>query len=132
MNFKNNLEKLGTIGVLIFSFFSPCCFPLYVVIASTLGLSCIKFNSEWGFYVFLIMIVISLIGFIKSFHIHKSKLPLLIAIPSIILILIDYFTEITILNYSGMIGLISATIINNLKKKSEITSLIQSDNNCCK
>lgn len=121
MKFKNNIDKLGTIGLFITAIFSPCCFPVFAFIASALGLGSFELFGGWTMWIFQAMVIISLIGFYISYRKHYCTYPLLIAIPSAIAIFYgyhfndsDYYTYYI---YTGMIGLLIATIVNYYRNK---------------
>ena len=113
---KSNIDKLGTIGLFITALFSPCCFPLFAFGASALGLGNFELFGGWTKWVFQTMVLISIGGLYISYRKHFCSYPLLIAIPSgIIIFFAYYFIKIensTYLIYIGMFGLLIATIVN--------------------
>jgi hypothetical protein len=118
MKIKSNIDKFGTIGLFITALFSPCCFPLFAFGASALGLGSIELFGGWTMRIFLIMVMISIIGLIISYYKHRSLLPLLIAIPSAIVINYAFFTNSnTSLIYLGMFGILIATGVNYYRNK---------------
>jgi hypothetical protein len=118
MKIKSNIDKFGTIGLFITALFSPCCFPLLAFGASALGLGSIELFGGWTMRIFLIMVMISIIGLIISYYKHRSLLPLLIAIPSAIVINYAFFTNSnTSLIYLGMFGILIATGVNYYRNK---------------
>jgi hypothetical protein len=121
MKVASNLDKLGTVGLFITAIFSPCCFPLFAFAASALGLGSFELFGGWTMWVFQAMVLISIGGFIISYRKHRCIYPLLIAIPSGLLIFYgynfnnsDYWTYFL---YVGMIGLLVATIVNYLRNR---------------
>lgn len=118
MKIKSNIDKFGTIGLFITALFSPCCFPLFAFGASALGLGSIELFGGWTMRIFLIMVMISIIGLVISYYKHRSLLPLLIAIPSAIVINYAFFTNSnTSLIYLGMFGILIATGVNYYRNK---------------
>lgn len=118
MKIKSNIDKLGTIGLFITAFFSPCCFPLFAFGASSLGLGSFELFGGWTMWVFMIMVAISLIGFYISYTKHNCMYPLIIAIPSGGLIFYGFFANNYIsLIYIGMFGILVATIVNYYQNK---------------
>lgn len=113
---KNNIDKLGTIGLFITAIFSPCCFPFFAFGASALGLGSLEVFGGWTMRIFQIMVLISIIGLYISYRKHKYLYPMLIAIPSGLLIFFTYylsnFENPTYLIYAGMFGLFISTILN--------------------
>lgn len=121
MKINNNIDKLGTIGLFVTAFFSPCCFPLFAFAASALGLGSFELFGGWTMWIFQAMVLISIGGFIISYLKHRSSYPLLIAIPSGLLIFYgynfnnsDYWTYFL---YAGMLGLLISTIVNYYMNK---------------
>ena len=118
---KNNIDKLGTIGLFITAIFSPCCFPLFAFGASALGLGSLELFGGWTMWIFQIMVFISIIGIYISFRKHKCLYPLLIAIPSGVIIFFAYHLSksenSTYLIYAGMFGLFISTIVNYYQNK---------------
>lgn len=118
MKIKSNIDKFGTIGLFITTLFSPCCFPLFAFGTSALGLGSFELFGGWTMRIFLIMVMISIIGLIISYYKHRSLLPLLIAIPSAIVINYAFFTNSnTSLIYLGMFGILIATGVNYYRNK---------------
>ncbi|TRX04261.1 MerC domain-containing protein [Flavobacterium gawalongense] len=118
MKIINNMDKLGTVGLFTTALFSPCCFPLFAFGASTFGLGSFELFGGWTMWIFLFMVLISIIGLIISYQKHRNVFPLLIAIPSVVLIYYEYyFNSNTYFIYIGMFGLLLATGINYYRNK---------------
>lgn len=66
--------------------------------------------------IFQAMVVVSLIGFYISYRRHRCMYPLVIAIPSALLIFLSYHFDFgkhwIYFQYVGMLGLLVATIVN--------------------
>jgi len=133
---KLQLDRLGTIGMILTAALSPCCFPLFGFALTAAGLGSFEIFGGWTMWVFQAMVLLSLIGFYLSYKQHLNKYPLAIAIPSALLIFYAYhFNDssywITLL-YIGMFGLLAATIWNfyrvRLHKKSK--PILQSTITC--
>jgi MerC mercury resistance protein len=115
---NSNIDKLGTIGLFLTALFSPCCFPLFAFGASALGLGSFELFGGWTMWIFLIMVIVSIIGFYISYQKHKCLYPLLIAIPSAILIFYGFFANSnTYFIYVGMFGILIATGVNYYRNK---------------
>ncbi|HSD06164.1 MAG TPA: MerC domain-containing protein [Flavobacterium sp.] len=113
MKIKNNIDKLGTLGLFFTALFSPCCFPLFAFVASAFGLGSFELFGGWTMWIFQIMILISIAGLIISFRKHHKFYPLLFAIPSGIVILYGYYFSYDFYHiYVGMFGLLIATVMN--------------------
>jgi hypothetical protein len=121
MKLTNNVDKLGTIGLFITAIFSPCCFPLFAFGASALGLGSFELFGGWTMWVFQVMALISIGGFIITYRKHRCTYPLLIAIPRGLLIFYGYnFNDSdywTYFIYTGMFGLLIATVVNFCRNK---------------
>lgn len=118
MKLKSNVDKLGTIGLFITALLSPCCFPLFAFGASTLGLGSFELFGGWTMWIFLIMVLVSIIGFYISYQRHKCLYPLFIAIPSAFLIFYGFFANSdTSFIYLGMFGILMATGVNYYRNK---------------
>lgn len=116
MKLTANMDKIGTVGILLTAVFSPCCFPLFAFAASALGLGSFELFGGFTKWVFQAMVLISVAGLYLSYRKHRCFYPLLIAIPSGLLILYGYhFSKSdywTYFLYAGMTGLLGATIWN--------------------
>ncbi len=116
MKITKNIDKLGTIGLFITAIFSPCCFPLFAFIASALGLGSFELFGGWTMWVFQAMVIVAIFGLYISYRKHKCLYPLLVAIPSGLLIFYGYHFNSsdywTYFLYAGMFGLLAATIWN--------------------
>ena len=118
MKFKLNLDKFGVIGLFITVLFSPCCFPLFSFGASILGLGSFELFGGWTMWVFLIMVLLSILGLYISYLKHASLRPLIIAAPSALLIFFGFITNSNIqFIYTGMFGILIATGINYYQNK---------------
>lgn len=110
------VDKIGTIVLFMTAIASPCCFPLFGFVLAAFGLGSFELFGGWTMWVFLGLVLISLLGLSFSYHKHKYIWPLLIAIPSAILIYYSYlFIDAdywTILLYTGMFGLLLASVLD--------------------
>lgn len=121
MKLQKNIDKIGTIGIFLTAIFSPCCFPLFAFAASALGLGSFELFGGWTMWVFQAMSVISIIGLYISYRQHRCMYPLLIAIPSVLLILYGYHINESehwvYFLYAGMLGLMVATGVNYYRNR---------------
>lgn len=116
-----NIDQFGTVGLFITAIFSPCCFPLFAFGASALGLGSFELFGGWTMWIFQAMVLISIAGLVVSYFKHRCMYPLLIAIPSGLLIFYgchfnnsNYWTYFL---YAGMFGLLAATYWNYKRNK---------------
>jgi hypothetical protein len=122
MKLNNNIDKLGAVGIFFTALFSPCCFPLFAFAASAFGLGSFELFGGWAMWIFQAMILISIIGLIISYRKHRSLYPLLLAIPSVIVILYGYYFSSNFYPiYIGMFGVLIATGVNYYCNKSSLT-----------
>lgn len=115
MRVKNlKLERIGMVGFVFTALASPCCFPLFGVILTALGLGSFELFGGMTMYVFLAFVVLAFLGSIFSFLYHKKLFVLLLCITSVTLIFYNYFFDVESFNtlYFGMIGLIIVSILN--------------------
>lgn len=116
MKLGNNIDKLGTAGLVITALFSPCCFPLFAFAASALGLGSFELFGGWTMWVFLAMVLISIAGHYISYRKHHFIYPLLVAIASGLVVFYGYYLNDsnywTYFLYLGMSGLFIATTWN--------------------
>lgn len=119
MKITNHIDKLGTFGLFITALFSPCCFPLFAFGASALGLGSFELFGGWTMWVFQAMVVVSIWGLYISYLKHRCMYPLLTAVPSGLLVFYGYYfsDEPIYFFYSGMFGLLAATIWNYQRNK---------------
>ena len=107
------MDKIGTIGLFLTALLSPCCFPMFAVIASTFGLGMFEPFGGWAMYVFKFLVLISLIGFVIAYLNHKAKTPLVIGIISSSLIFFTFYIDFNQnIIFAGMLGLLIGTILN--------------------
>jgi len=121
MNLFKNTDKLGTAGLFITAIFSPCCFPLFAFVASALGLGSFELFGGWTMWIFQAMVLIVIGGLVISYRKHRCLYPLVVAIPSGLLIFYGYhFNDSdywTYFLYAGMFGFLVATIWNYRRNK---------------
>ena len=118
MKIKYNIDKLGTMGLFITALFSPCCFPLFAFAASAFGLGNFELFGGWTIWIFLTMVLVSIIGLIISYLIHHCLYPLMIAVPSALLIFYGFLiNNNTTFIYLGMLGIFIATGVNYYRNK---------------
>lgn len=116
-----NIDKLGTAGLFLVAIFSPCCFPLFAFAATILGLGSFELFGGWTMWILQVMVLVSIAGLIISYRKHRCSYPLLIAIPSGLLIFYGYHfnnsSNWTYFLYAGMLGFLVATYVNYYRNK---------------
>ncbi|MDP2412453.1 MAG: MerC domain-containing protein [Daejeonella sp.] len=132
MRLINNLDKIGTSGVLLTVLLSPCCFPIIAVAATVLGLGSFELFGEWTMWIFQAMVLISIIGLYISYRRHRCLYPLIAAVISGFLIIYGYHFDTSDywvhLLYAGLISLLLATIWNYRRNKLHSCCNITSNN----
>ncbi len=113
---KLHLQKIGSVGLFITAITSPCCFPLFGFILTTLGIGSFELFGEWSMKIFMLLTLMSLVGLLISYRMHRCMYALLAAVPSAILIIYSYYfidAEYWInLIYIGMFGMLIASGID--------------------
>ncbi len=108
-----SLDKLGTLGLFLTALLSPCCFPLFAVIASALGLGSFELLGGWTMWIFQGMVALSVAGLALAYRKHRFIYPLALAVVSGVLILYGYHVDESeywrYFLYAGMAGLLGAT-----------------------
>ena len=122
MHLTKSFDKIGAVGIFLTAFTSPCCFPLFGFILSALGFESFELFGSWTNYIFIGLILLSLLGLGLSYKRHKCLYPLLIAVPGIISFFYGYyfvgFENRLIFIYTGMLGILMAAVINFYKNKT--------------
>jgi hypothetical protein len=120
MNATNTLDRWGTLGLLLTALLSPCCFPLFAVMATGLGLGSFELFGGWTMWVFQALVVISIVGLVLSYRKHRSAHPLLIGVPSALVVFLGYHFSDDPANflYAGMLGLMVAAGMNYYRNRS--------------
>lgn len=117
----SNIDKFGTGGLFLTAILSPCCFPLFAFGASALGLGSFELFGGWSMWIFQTMVLFSVGGLYISYRRHRCMYPLMVAIPSGLLIFYAYHfndsDDWTYFLYAGMFGLLIATIWNYQRNK---------------
>ena len=118
---KLQLDKIGTVGLFLAALATPCCFPLFAFVLSAFGLGSAEIFGGYTKYVFEGLVAISLAGLFISYRQHRCTYPLLVAVPSALIIFYGYnFSDSDNWNkfiYTGMFGLLAATIWNYQQNK---------------
>lgn len=115
---KDQLDKVGAAGT-IFSAVSaaaPCCLPLLASVGASLGLGVFLPYQNVMTYVLQFFVILALAGSYFSFRRHRNKWPFALGVAGSIAILAAYNIEFSAaLIYSGLLGLLIATLWNTLE-----------------
>ena len=117
-----HLQRIGPVGLLLTAISSPCCFPLFGVVLTALGLGSFELFGPWSMTIFMALTIISLAGLFISYRMHRCMYPLLIAIPSAFLIIYSYYfidAEYWInFLYTGMFGMAVSSVVDYYRTRS--------------
>lgn len=113
------IERIGIIGVFFTAITSPCCFPLFGIALSTFGFGTFELFGGVTMYVFLTLVILSIIGAVFSYLHHKKVIALAIGVTSGAFIFYNYFFDDVGYNtmYIGMVGLMITGLINYYETK---------------
>lgn len=107
------LDKIGSIGAILAAASCPVCFPVLAAAGSFIGLGVLHPYEGRMLILFQLLVLVSLVGLALSFRRHRKPLPLIVGIPSALLILYAFHIRFSeILNYVGLFGLLSASALN--------------------
>jgi hypothetical protein len=117
LNVSKNIDRFGTVGLFFTAIFSPCCFPVFSLIASSFGFaSSFELFGGWTMWIFQFFAIVSLIGAVISYRQHHNIMPVLVGLAGIGLIFYAYHfengTNWQTTMYIGMFGLLASTGLN--------------------
>lgn len=109
------LDRVGSVGALASAIAAPCCFPIFATVGTAVGLGILGRFEGPVLYAFQGFVLLSLIGFIAAFRSQRRIVPLVIGFASAFSIFYAlHFTFSTVALYSGLAGLLAATVWNYL------------------
>lgn len=113
---KLQLDRIGTIGLVLTAIVSPCCFPLFGIGLTALGLGTFELFGGWTMWVFQALVLVSLIGTVFSYRQHKNIFPLALGLVGAGLIFYAYHLDNSdywqLIIYIGMFGLLISAGLN--------------------
>lgn len=117
------LKYKGAFAMLVMALLSLCYFIWFICSLEVVGLVKFELFGNFTWWIFQVLIVISLIAINISYKIHKSLIPLIIGFVSAIIIFHAYHFE-HITNWEaemaiGMFGFTIAIILNFFKLRQE-------------
>src|SRR5262245_59502158 len=125
------LDKVGSVGVLLAAVAAPCCFPLFAAVSAAAGLSVLGEYEGVVLLVFKGFALITLAGLAFSFTRNRRWGPLFIGVVSCVVLAIHFYVSFSFaLLYSGLFGLIAATIWNYLNAWRVKRPVLQSRITC--
>lgn len=112
------LDKIGSIGAILAAASCPVCFPLLATAGSAIGLGALHPYEGKMLILFQILVLVSLAGLVLSFRRHRKPLPLVIGVLSALLIIYAFHIRFNeILNYIGLFGLLSSSVLNVIENR---------------
>lgn len=107
------LDRIGSVGALISAIAAPCCFPIFAVVGTAVGLGVLDRFEGPVLYTFQGFVLLSLIGFITAFLRQRRIAPLLLGIASAASIFYALHLDFSsVALYSGLAGLLVTTAWN--------------------
>ena len=126
MKIAQHLDKIGSIGAIVTATLVPCCFPLFSVIATTIGLGALEQFAPQLQYVIQVLVAVALVGSYFAYRNHRLIWPLIVATIGTFLIFFHYYVSFsTPLVYIGLgLLLISGIWNTGLNKKRQRSEII--------
>jgi hypothetical protein len=123
------LDRIGSAGALAAAMAAPCCFPLFAAVGAAAGLSALERYEGVILLVFQGFALLTLAGLALSFRRSRNFGPLTIGVMSCAALAIHFYMWFSLaLLYSGLFGLIAATVwnyaITGLRKRPVLQSRI--------
>ncbi len=107
------LDRIGSVGALLSAIAAPCCFPIFAVVGTAVGLGVLGRFEGPVLYTFQGFVLFSLIGFITAFLRQRRIAPLLLGIASAASIFYALHLDfLPVALYSGLAGLLVTTAWN--------------------
>jgi hypothetical protein len=120
-----SLDRFGSLGALVAAVAAPCCFPLFAVVAATLGLGALAPYEAIVLYAFQGFALLSLVGLAFAFGRHRRAGPLIVGGISVaILAYAFYHSFYPAILYTGLFGLLAATLWNYISSSRPVTSAL--------
>jgi len=117
----SKLNKIRIIEIILIYILTPCCIPIFTLVAFALGWGSYRYYNERVTLILLLMTISTIIGYLISYLRHRNIYPLLIAIASGITIFLSYGfgnnRNSVFFLYAGMVGFLFAMIVNFYKSK---------------
>ncbi|WP_298433556.1 MerC family mercury resistance protein [Geobacter sp.] len=112
------LDKIGSIGAIVAAAACPVCFPLLAAVGSVIGLGFFHRYEGKLLIFFQALVLLALAGLIVSFWRHRNPVPLIIGVPSTLLVFYAFYIRFSeIMNYLGLAGLVIASVMNTIANR---------------
>jgi MerC mercury resistance protein len=107
------LNRIGSLGVLLAAIAAPCCFPLFAVVGTAVGLGALGRYERTILYLFQAFVVVSLLGLAFAFFQHRNPVLLLLGAASAGALAYTFYRSFSLTAlYSGLFGLLAASAWN--------------------
>jgi hypothetical protein len=114
----NILDKIGSIGSVIAAAAAPCCFPLFGLFGSIVGLGFLAAYEDYMLWVMQGLVLLALVGSLIAYRRHRKVAPLILAIISTSAIIYGINSNLdTYFIYGGMVGLLIVSVWNSIESK---------------
>jgi hypothetical protein len=127
------LDRVGSVGALLAAIAAPCCFPLFAAVGTAAGLGALGQYEGVILYIFQGFALLALTGLAFSFRRHRNPAPLIIGVLSCAALAYHFYQSFSLAAlYSGLFGLIAATVWNYLSGSGTRELVLQSTITCPK
>jgi hypothetical protein len=130
---SSSLDRIGSAGALVAAIMAPCCFPVFAAVGMAAGLSALGQYEGVILYIFQGFAVLTLAGLALSFRQLRHFGPLIVGVLSCVALAYHFHwsSSLSVL-YSGLFGLIAATVWNYLSRGRMKQPVLQSTITCPK
>src|SRR6266567_3513128 len=126
-----SLDRVGSLGALIAAIAAPCCFPLFAAVGTAAGLTALGPYEGLILYIFQGFAVLTFVGLALSFRQHRNYGPLIVGALSCAALAYHFYYSFSLAAlYSGLFGLIGASVWNYLRSRRGKTPILQSTITC--
>ena len=125
------LDRIGSAGAVIAAIAAPCCFPIFAAVGTAAGLSVLGQYESVVLSVFQGFALLSLAGLAVSFRQHRYAAPLIVGGLSCASLAYHFYWQFSLpALYSGLFGLIAASLWNYLSARRLKRPVLQSTITC--
>jgi hypothetical protein len=125
------LDRIGLTGSLVAAALAPCCFPIFAAVGTVAGLTALGPYEGIILYIFQGFALLTLVGLALSFRQHHDTAPLIIGTLGCTALTYHFYWEFSLpALYSGLLGLIAATLWNYVRTRARRPPVLQSVVTC--
>ena len=126
-----SLDRVGSVGALLAAIAAPCCFPLFAAVGTAAGLGVLGQYEGVILYIFQGFAILTLAGVAFSFRQHRNPAPLIVGVLSCAALAYHFYQSFSLAAlYSGLFGLIAATVWNYLSRDRTKEPVLRSTITC--